>query len=257
MGRNMNAIPNELHTNKLRSFPIPRFSPIFIVLLCAACGNSPPPDTASAPVAQTPAAPVATGLVKNPVKLSDTADAVKWMDMASAKSPAQIAKEEQLTKEAKLAAAAKETKLAEDARAAKLAADAKVAADARRAEEAKVFAKAAEAQKVALAAASPPVVVLKAPTVIPQQPILKIISREQPRFPKSAGLDGITSGLVTAQLHIESDGRVSKVDILKATPKKYFDKAVIAAVLQWKYAPIPKPMTTTLEFDFKFDDGGT
>jgi protein TonB len=249
---------NIIHTNKLRSFPILTFSPILILLLCAACGNSPAPDSASAPVAQTPAAPVATGLVKNPVKLSDTADAVKWMDMASAKSPAQIAKEEQLAKaakEAKLAAEARETKLAEDARAAKLVADARLAADARNAEQAKALAAKAEAQKLALAAA--PVVTPKAAPAISQEPILKVISHEQPKFPKNAGLDGITSGLVTAQIHIEPDGRVSKVDILKATPKKYFDKAVIAAALQWKYAPISKPMTTTLEFDFKLDGDGT
>lgn len=249
------------YANKLRRFPILVFSPIFIVLLCTACGNSPSsdPDTASAPAAPTPAQPAATGLVKNPVKLSDTADAVKWMDMASTKSPAQIAKEEQVAKaakEAKLAAEAREAKLAGEARAEKLAADAKIAAEAKRAEEAKALAaKNAEAQKLA-AAAPPPVVAPKAAPVVPQEPILKLVSREQPKFPARAGSDGITSGVVTALIHIEPDGRVSRVDILKATPKRYFENAVIAAVLQWKYAPVSKPMTTTLDFDFRLDGGG-
>jgi len=246
---------NMMHTNKIYSWAAHTFNAIIIAVLCVACDKSPSSDSTNAPVAATPATPKATGLVKNPVRMTDTADAVKWMDMASSKSPAQIAKEEQLAREAKIAEEAKSVKLAADAREAR---DAKIAADARLAEQAKVAAaKASEAQKIAAAEPPPPVVVLKAPVVASQEPVLKVVSSEQPKFPKTAGADGVTSGLVTAQVHIEPDGRVSKVDILKATPKKYFDKAVIAAALQWKYAPISKPMTATLEFNFKLDSDGT
>ena len=84
-----------------------------------------------------------------------------------------------------------------------------------------------------------------------------MIAKEQPKYPRTAAQDGVTSGLVTAQVSIETDGRVSKVEIIKATPRKYFDKAVIAAAMQWKYAPISKPMTTTLEFNFKLDGEGS
>ena len=258
---------NKLYTNKLSRLLVIAISSVFMMLLCVACGNNAPSDSGAAPAAETPAAPKATGLVKNPVKLSDTADAVKWMDIASLKSASQLAKEEQAAREAreaKLAAEARDTKLADEARAAKLAADAKdardakIAAEAKSAEEARVAAaKASEAQKVALAAASAAPVVPKTAPAPPQEPVLKVISSEQPKFPRNAGLDGITTGMVTAQVHIEPDGRVSKVDILKATPKKYFDKAVIAAALQWKYSPISRPTTATLEFNFKLDGDGT
>ena len=233
---------------------------IFTILLCVACSKDEPPESApaAAPKTDTPITPQATGLVKNPVKLSDTADAVKWMDMASTKSPAQIAKEEKAAKDAndakvaKLAAEAKQAadaKLAADAR---LAAEAKLAADAKLAAEAKAAAtKAKEAQSVA---AAQPIVAPKAAIVVAQEPVLKILSKEQPKFPVVAVQDGVTAGTVTAQLHIEPDGRVSKVDIVKANPLKYFDHAVIAAALRWKYAPISKPMTTTMEFNFIFKD---
>jgi protein TonB len=256
-----------LCTNKINRLLVLTFSPILIALMCVACGNKSSVDSPAASDVETSTAPKATGLVKNPVKLSDTADAVKWMDIASSKSALQLAKEEQLAREAretKLAAEARETKLADDARVAKLAADAKdardakLAADAKTAEEARLAAaRVSEAQKVALAATAPPVVVPKAAPVAPLEPVLKVVASEQPKFPKNAGLDGVTSGMVTAQVYIEPDGSVSKVEILKATPKKYFEKAVIAAALRWRYSPISKPTTATLEFNFKLDSDGT
>ena len=228
---------------------------ILTVLLCAACSKNPAPETSAqnSPQAPEPAAPQATGLVKNPVKLSDTADAVKWMDMASTKSPAQIAKEEKLAKDARdarLAAEARDTREARAAADAKALVDAKLAADAREL--------AARARETKVAAVQPlPVVPLVSAPVTPPEPVLKVLFKEQPKYPKEAQRDGVMTGMVTAQVHVDVDGKVSSVDILTARPKKYFDKAVIAAALQWKYAPISKPVTTTLEFNFRIDGDGS
>lgn len=250
-----------LKLKKTGSSSIATASVLFTLLLCAACSKNqstdPAPDSAAKPEA--PAAPQATGLVKNPVKMTDTADAVKWMDMASTKSPAQIAKEEKLAKDAKDAKLAADAKAARDAKLAsdaKLAADNKLAADAKAAADARdLAAKTKEAQRVAAAAAAQ---ATSAPAaVVAQEPVLKVISKEQPKYPKEAQIDGITSGKVTAQVRVEADGSVSKVDIVKATPRKYFDKAVVAAALQWKYSPISKPMTAILEFNFKLDTDGS
>jgi len=237
---------------------------IVVVVLCAACSKEPAPVAvpAKAPEAVAAAAPQVTGLVKNPVKMTDTPDAVKWMDMASTKSPAQIAKEEKLAREAADAKLAAEAKKARDDRLAadaKSAADAKIAADAKAAADARALAaaKALESQKLAEASQAQAAARAKAAAVAVQEPVLSVITRVQPKFPKMAATEGITSGVVTAQVQIDTDGHVSKVDILKASPKKYFDKAVLAAASQWKYAPISKPMTTTLEFDFKLDDDGS
>ena len=247
---------NTLPTVNAKRWSVLAFNLAFVLLLCAACGKDEAPDAAAAAAKSTaPAASQATGLVKKTVKLGDTADAMKWMDMASTKTPAQIAKEEKQAKEAKdakLAAEAKEAKQIADAKA---AADAKLIADANaKALAAKVAAAAKEKEAAKVVAAAP------APTPAPavaQTPTLSVIAKEQPKYPRTAAQDGVTSGLVTAQVSIETDGRVSKVEIIKATPRKYFDKAVIAAAMQWKYAPISKPMTTTLEFNFKLDGEGS
>ena len=245
---------NYLHTHNTKRWTVLTSNFLLILLLCVGCGKNDPPQPVADTAAAAPAEPQATGLVKNPVKLSDTADAVKWMDMASTKTPAQIATEEKLAKEAK------EAKLVAQARQAR---DIKQAADAKLAAEANIIAardkdaKEKEAFKVAAAVAPPPAAIPKVTPVVAQVPTLNVISKEQPKYPKSAAIDGITSGMVTAQVSIETDGRVSKVDIIKATPRKYFDKSVIAAALQWKYAPVSKPMTAILEFNFKLDGDGS
>ncbi|MCH8619228.1 energy transducer TonB [Undibacterium sp. TS12] len=234
------------------------------VLLSTACQKSPPPEAAT-PAAEAPASNTAmpTGLVKNPVKHTEaTADVTKWMDMASTKTAAQIAKEEKLAKEAK---EAKDAKDAKEARDAKLAAEAKALAS-----KSKIAASAVAPQVVAtkpidvpapvVAAATPkpaptPAPVAAAPAPAPVENLtLKVLSSVQPKYPGGAVRAGVTNGVVTARIHIETDGKVSQVDIVKANPPKHFDKEVIAAASQWKYAPISKPLTTMLEFNFKLDN---
>jgi protein TonB len=84
--------------------------------------------------------------------------------------------------------------------------------------------------------------------------VLKLLSNPAPKYPTAAARAGITEGAVSARLHIEPDGRVSQVEILKARPTKVFDKEVIAAASQWKYAPIAKGQTIVTEFNFKYDN---
>ncbi|MFZ6873550.1 energy transducer TonB [Undibacterium sp. Di27W] len=247
--------------NKTAKFSALTFSLLSSAMLMTACQKSPAPEAvASAPEAPASNAAMPTGLVKNPVKHSDTADVTKWMDMASNKTAAQIAKEEKLAKDAK---DAKEAKDAKDAKEAKLAAEAKALA-----------AKAKDAPKVASATAVapapvpvpapkpvevPPPVVAAAPKPAPapapvENLTLKVVSSVQPKYPSTAVRAGVTSGVVSARVHIDTDGKVSQVDIVKANPPKHFDKEVIAAASQWKYAPISKPLTTLLEFNFKLDN---
>lgn len=249
--------------SKTGSFPTLTFCLISCLMLCSACNKTPPPDSNDAGKTEASAveAEMPTGLVKNPVKLSHTADATKWMDMASTKTPAQIAKEAKLAKDAKDAKDAKEAKEARDAKEAqarKLAAEAKEAQDAKLAAEARANAKAKEAAKVLAAATAPsPTVPKPAPSVAPapsEQLTLKVLSSVKPKFPHIAAQSGVTSGTVTARFHVETDGRVSRVDVVKASPPRLFNSEVIAAATQWKYAPLSKPLTTMVEFNFKLDE---
>lgn len=64
-----------------------------------------------------------------------------------------------------------------------------------------------------------------------------VVSREAPAFPSDALDDGVDSGSVKARLSVAADGSVTKVDILSADPKGYFEKAVTRALSRWKYEP--------------------
>ena len=214
--------------------------------------ETPEPQVETTDVASGVAAP--TGIVKSAVRHSeDTANVTKWWDINEKKSAVQLAREEKI---------AKEQKLLQDA---KLAQEAKILA-------AKTAASARELTKAAPVIAPAPVVV-KVPDLIPQtaavkpvqqapvavqnQDVLKLLSSTQPSFPRSAEKDGITEGSVSARLFIEKNGSVSKVEIIDARPKKYFDKEVIASLLGWKYAPLVNPQTKIVEINFKPEGSST
>ena len=225
---------------------------LYTSLLLAACSKTPPPEQqteSSAPSQQSEAAP--TGLVKNPVRHDHVADVTKWMDKASTKTPAQIAQEEKLALEAQKLLEAKR----QPNKPAPLSKDqpqpipAPVAVAT--AISTPVISKAAEPVPVPVAAAQP--VSASSKPAEPERIVLKLLSSVQPKFPSAAFRSGLTEGSVSAKLHIDPDGKVAQVEILKAKPNKYFDKEVIAAVSQWRYAPIPRPYTTVLEFSFHLE----
>jgi len=224
------------------------------VALLTACSKAPPEE---APPTSTPpsySGPAPTGLVKNPVSHDRVADVTKWMDKASSKTPAQIAQEEKLAKEAKEA----KEKLALEAKKMPV----KTAPAMKDTPVPTAVAAAPVSTPVATKAPEPAPVVAAAPTTPapapakaaePERVVLKLLSSVQPKFPGTALRSGVTEGVVSARLLIEPDGKVSKVEIVKARPTKYFDKEVIAAASQWRYAPIPRQSTAMLEFNFHMD----
>ncbi|MBC3935663.1 energy transducer TonB [Undibacterium rugosum] len=233
-------------------------------MLLSACSKDPAPVAPAADAASTAntASNIAqpTGLVKDPVKHAHTADVTKWMDQASKKTPAQIAQEEKLAREAKEKQAAEAKKAQESKTVAPktvantiketvtpIPAPAQASPAPVQTAAAAAPAKAPEAAPVVVAAP-----VVKAPEP-EQNTALKLLNKVQPKYPTAAARAGIAEGSVSARLHVETDGRVSQVEILKARPTKIFDKEVIAAAGQWKYAPVSKAQTTVAEFSFKLD----
>jgi protein TonB len=65
----------------------------------------------------------------------------------------------------------------------------------------------------------------------------KVVKKVPPDFPAEASKKGISTGVVKAKLNIEADGKVSSVEILEAEPKRVFDRAVTAALMEWKFEP--------------------
>lgn len=63
----------------------------------------------------------------------------------------------------------------------------------------------------------------------------KVTKKVPPEFPAEATRKNIMAGSVRAKLTIEADGKVSAVEILEAEPKRVFDKATIAALMEWRF----------------------
>jgi protein TonB len=76
----------------------------------------------------------------------------------------------------------------------------------------------------------------------------------RPVFPRQAIRDGIQSGNVIAHLVIRPDGTVSEVRIIRATPPRVFDREVIRALSQWRFAPEPVGFIGEVDIDFKLAD---
>jgi protein TonB len=82
---------------------------------------------------------------------------------------------------------------------------------------------------------------------------LRAIERPQPRFPAAAARDGIQDGRVLAQLTVNSDGSVGRVEIVDAEPHNVFDKEVRHALSSWRYEAPGQPRQTTVELLFKLE----
>jgi protein TonB len=80
--------------------------------------------------------------------------------------------------------------------------------------------------------------------------VARPIHRVEPEFPRWAFRAGADHGVVTARLTVDSDGKVSHVEIVKAEPKRLFDDAVVQAVSQWRYADGRAARTIDVEIAF-------
>lgn len=79
------------------------------------------------------------------------------------------------------------------------------------------------------------------------------IARVAPIMPRQAIKDGI-QGVVVAHLVIRTDGTVSEVRIVSANPPRVFDREVIRALSQWRFAPEPVGFIGEVEISFKLTD---
>lgn len=104
---------------------------------------------------------------------------------------------------------------------------------------------------------APPVVAPPPPPPPPPKPAVRRgivpISRVQPEYPREAERKGIASGRVVARLYIDEKGNVTEVKIVEANPPRWFDRAVINALSEWKFQADGEKYIGEIEVEFKLE----
>jgi protein TonB len=80
---------------------------------------------------------------------------------------------------------------------------------------------------------------------------LQPVSRINPEFPREAQLASVEKGHVKARLTLDAAGEVTRVDIVDASPRRVFDRAVVRSLSQWRYESGSAGRTVEVELDFK------
>ncbi|MBB2486930.1 TonB family protein, partial [Mitsuaria sp. WAJ17] len=110
---------------------------------------------------------------------------------------------------------------------------------------------------MAAAPATPPAPPPTEPTRAVPQPepedeaALRLIQKVDPDIPRQLA-SSVRSGSVMVRFQVKPDGTTTKVESLGNANKRLAASA-IAAVQQWKFAPIPKQREATVEIGFKLD----
>jgi len=77
------------------------------------------------------------------------------------------------------------------------------------------------------------------------------VSRVEPEFPREAISAGADTGKVRAKMTIDSTGEVSRVEIIDATPRRVFDRAVVKTLSQWKFSPGSDGRSMEIDVNFR------
>lgn len=78
---------------------------------------------------------------------------------------------------------------------------------------------------------------------------LRAVSTPPPSYPPDALRSG-QSGEVQVEFTVGTDGSVSNVRVVRATPPRVFDRAAVAAVRRWRFQPVGSPVTTRRTIGF-------
>jgi protein TonB len=104
----------------------------------------------------------------------------------------------------------------------------------------------------------PPPTVAPAPVAPPQPAVRRNIKpigdAVRPVFPRQAIKDGVPGGTVIVHVIVRADGTVSEVKIISAKPPRVFDREVIRALSQWRFAPEAVGFVGEIEIEFKLTD---
>jgi protein TonB len=79
----------------------------------------------------------------------------------------------------------------------------------------------------------------------------QVLSKVQPEFPKEAVQAGVERGHVKARMTLDASGEVSRVEIVDASPRRVFDRAVMRTLSQWRYSAGDANRAVEVEVEFQ------
>lgn len=101
----------------------------------------------------------------------------------------------------------------------------------------------------------PPVIAPPAPQGPPAvRTNFTIVGKVVPVFPRDAIKKGIERGEIVAHVYVAKDGSVKEVRIIRANPPRIFDREVMRALSQWRFAPDATEFIAEVPIDFKLTD---
>jgi protein TonB len=116
-------------------------------------------------------------------------------------------------------------------------------------------------QQYVIAPPPPPAPVVVAPPAPPPPPPKPAVrrgvvpvSREEIVYPREAIKAGVTKGRVVARLQIDEKGNVTDVQLTVTEPPRVFDRAVKAALEQWKFKAEGEKYVGEVEVNFTLKD---
>ena len=83
------------------------------------------------------------------------------------------------------------------------------------------------------------------------QSATRLVTRVDPDFPREAASAGVEQGMVKARMTLDAAGSVTRVEVLEATPRRVFDRAVVRALSQWRYNEGASGRTVDMEVAFR------
>jgi protein TonB len=104
---------------------------------------------------------------------------------------------------------------------------------------------------------TPPVIAPPAPPAPPavrKQASLTQISGDPPTYPREAIKANVAKGHVSALLSIDEKGNVTEVRIVDSNPPRVFDKEVVRALKEWKFAPDGTRYVGEVDINFTLKD---
>jgi protein TonB len=107
---------------------------------------------------------------------------------------------------------------------------------------------------------TPPVIAPPAPPApepkpaVRKQTSLTQISGDPPTYPREAIKANVAKGHVVARLDIDEKGLVTEVRIVESNPPRVFDKEVVRALKEWRFAPDGTKYIGEVEVNFTLKD---